>query len=619
MNTFKAALRERILVADGAMGTMLHAAGVSLDRVLPELNLHAPELVADVHSRYVAAGADIVLTNTFRASTPRLATAGLERQAREINMAGVRLAREAASGADRKIFVAASIGPVHTGHQRASMGVTERANALLEQAEFLADAGVDLLLFETFAELAELVAGVEACSGLGLPIVGQLTFMEDERTLAGDEPEKVAAALNTSALTVLGVNCTLGPRGILSVLRRLSACTTIPLSAQPNAGLPRMVGRRRFQYALHNDYFARHARLYAELGASIVGGCCGTTPEHIVAICEAVEDMKPTRISETAIVHAPRIVESRERPPTLRELLEANRFVVGVEIRPPMGAEPAAALHTAMEVSRAGADFISVAPHPTARAQMSALSVASVLKLQTPHEIAVTVTTWDRSSISLQGDLLGAQAFGISNVICRTGSPPLQGDYPNLDGIWEVDSIGLIELLSSLNSGLDSNGVPVGAPATFYIGGRVNPGASDLQAEVRRTKAKIGAGVQFLVTWPVYDLDRLRALLEQLGPERVPVILTVLPLRDLDEAEFLRNEVPDVQIPEDVLSRLAAAKGRQVEVGEQIALELISAAHEMVDGVIVVKRDESPLTWSRLLAHVQAVAPRDRVRSTIAG
>jgi homocysteine S-methyltransferase len=619
MKTLNAALRERILVADGAMGTMLHAAGVSLDRVLPELNLHAPELVADVHARYVAAGADIILTNTFRASTPRLAAVGMEQQAREINMAGVRLARKAASAADREIFVAASIGPVHTGHQRTSMSVSERAHALLEQADFMAEAGVDLLLFETFTELAELVAGVEACAGLGLPMVGQLTFMEDERTLAGDEPETVAAALNTSALTVLGVNCTLGPRGILSVLRRLSACTTIPLSAQPNAGLPRMVGRRRFQYALHHDYFARHARLYAELGASIVGGCCGTTPEHIHAICEAVEDTRPTRISPTEIAAVPRIIESTERPPTLRELLETDRFVVGVEIRPPMGADPAAAVQSAMEVFRSGVDFISVAPPSTARAQMSALSVASVLKLQTPHEIAVTMTTWDRSSISLQGDLLGAQAFGISNVICRTGSPPLQGDYPNLDGIWEVDSIGLIELLSSLNAGLDSNGVPVGAPATFYIGGRVNPGASDLQSELRRTNAKIAAGVQFLVTWPVYDLGRLVALLEALGPERVPVLLTVLPLRDLDEAEYLRNEVPDVQIPEDALAKLASAKGRQAEIGEQMALELVIAAHEMVEGVILVKRDESPLTWSRLLTRVQAMAPREGVSSTIAG
>lgn len=610
MDKFKEALRSRILIADGAMGTMLHAAGVSLDCVLPELNLSAPDLVADVHARYVAAGADIILTNTFRASIPRLADAGLERQARDINAAGVRLAREAAAAADREIFVAGSIGPVHTGRQRAHMPVSERAEALREQAVFMAEAGVDLLLFETFAELDELVAGIEACAGLGLPMVGQLTFMEDERTLAGDEPETVAGALNTSALTVLGINCTLGPRGILSVLRRLSSCTTIPLSAQPNAGLPRMIGRRRFQYTLHNDYFARHARLYAELGAAIIGGCCGTTPEHIHAICEAVGNLPPGRASHVAATGGARAVESGKRPPTLRGLLEAKRFVIGAEFHPPQGSDPAMAVQIATELTHEGADFISVVPPSTARAQMSALSLACVLKLQTPHEIAVTITTWDRSTISLQADLLGVQACGIANVVCRTGNPPLQGDYPNLGGIWEVDAIGLIELLRSLNHGLDSNGVPVGAPSTFFIGARVNPGASDLEAEVRRTKAKLAAGVDFLVTWPVYDLDRLSALLEGLGPERVPVLLSVQPIRDLDEAEFLRNEVPDVQIPDELLSRLGRVQGHQPDIGKQIALELISSARDLVEGVILVNRDESPLSWGRLINNVREVTRR---------
>ncbi len=619
MSKFYAALRERILVADGAMGTMLHAAGVSLDCVLPELNLSAPELVAEVHEQYVAAGADMILTNTFRASVPRLAAVGLDGQAREINVAGVRLAREAAAAADREIFVAGSLGPVHTGHQRAHMALSKRADALLEQATFMAEAGVDLLLFETFAELAELVAGVKLCAGLGLPMIGQLTFMEDERSLAGDEPEAVAGALNSSPLTVLGINCTLGPQGILKVLRRLSTCTTIPLSAQPNAGLPRIIGKRRFQYALHDEYFARHARLYVELGACIVGGCCGTTPAHIHAIRNAVAPLKPLRMPPLEFAPSARGLETSERRPTLRDLLDANRFVVGVEIRPPLGADPTPSVQAAMDAARSGADFISVAPLFTARAHMSALSLASVLALQTPHEIAVVMPTWDRSSISLQGDLLGAQAFGISNVVCQTGKPPPQGDDPSLDGIWEVDSIGLIELLHSLNNGLDRNGVPVGAPSTFFIGARLNPGAPDIQAELRRAKAKVAAGVHFLVTWPVYDIARLRALLEGLSSERVPVLLSVQPLRDLGEADFLHNEVPDIQIPDEVVSRLERAQGHQWETGHEIALELISAARELVQGVLLVRREESPETWSGLLNRVQALAAAASERDTTAG
>jgi homocysteine S-methyltransferase len=619
MSAFTKALRSRILVADGAMGTMLHAAGVSLDCILPELNLSDPQLVADIHARYVAAGADIILTNTFRASTPRLAAAGMENQVRDINFAGVRLAREAVAAADREIFTAGSIGPVLTGRQRANMPTSDRAEALREQASYLAEAGVDLLLFETFTELAELVAGIEACAGLGLPMVGQVTFMEDERTLAGDEPEAVASALNSSALTVLGVNCTLGPRGILSVLRRLSSCTSIPLSAQPNAGLPRMIGKRRFQYTQRNDYFARHAQLYAELGASIVGGCCGTTPEHIHAICDAISDQRPRRTIPLTSAATPRRLESIARPPTLRELLDGKHFPVGVEIHPPMGADPSTAVETAREVASDGAAFIYVAPTPTARAQLSALSLASILRLQTPLEIVVTVTTWDRSTISLQGDLLGAQACGIANVVCRTGNPPLQGDYPNLGGIWEVDSIGLIELLRSLNEGRDSNGVRVDAPSTFFIGSRVNPGASDLEAELLRAKAKIEAGVHFLVTWPVYDLKSLATMLERLGAKRVPVLLTVQPLRDLDEAEFLHNEVPDVQIPDEVISKLSLAQGRQTEIGEQLAVELVAAARELVDGVILVRRDEPPAAWSRLMGKVHAATTRSSAADAMTG
>jgi homocysteine S-methyltransferase len=589
------------------MGTMLHAAGVSLDRVLPELNLTDPRLVTGVHARYLAAGADIVLTNTFRASRPQLALAGLGDRAGEINHAGANLAREAVAAAGGEAFVAGSIGPVFTGHQRSRMPVAARVEALLEQATFLAESGADLLHFETFADLTELMAAVQACAAFGLPIVGQLTFMEDERTLMGQEPEAVAAALQESGLTVVGTNCTLGPQGILRVLRRLGERTTLPLSAQPNAGLPRRVGRRRFEYAVRDDYFARHGRMYAELGASIVGGCCGTTPEHINAIHRAVAGLRPLRPPRSGTGRSVPGLAAVPSPSgsTLRELLTGERFVVGVEIRPPAGADPNPSVEQALECCRSGARFISVAPASTARAQMSALSLASVLKLQTPHEVAVTVTTWDRSIISLQADLLGAQACGVSTVICRTGNPPLQGDYPNLDGVWDVDSIGLIELLRSLNEGIDANGIPIRTPSSFFIGARFNPGAADLDAEISRTRAKMSAGADFLVTWPLYDSGRLRRMHRELGEAAPPVLLTLQPLRDASEADFLRHEVPDVHVPEEVAHRLTGAAGDDRNTGLQVALEVLADVQDLVQGVVLVRRDEPEQIWSWFLSQAR--------------
>jgi homocysteine S-methyltransferase len=431
--------------------------------------------------------------------------------------------------------------------------------------------------------------------------------MEDERTLMGQEPEAVAAALQEAGLTVMGINCTLGPQGILRVLRRLSERTTLPLSAQPNAGLPRRVGRRRFEYAVRDDYFARHGRMYAELGASIVGGCCGTTPEHINAIHRAVAGLRPLRAPRTEAGRHVRALGAAVSPSrsTLRELLTAERFVVGVDISPPAGADPNPSVQQALDCCRSGAHFISVAPASTARAQMSALSLASVLKLQTPHEVAVTVTTWDRSIISLQADLLGAQACGLSTVICRTGNPPLQGDYPNLDGVWDVDSVGLIELLRSLNEGIDANGIPIRTPSSFFIGARFNPGAVDADAEISRTRAKMAAGADFLVTRPLYEGGRLRRIHGELGGAVPPVLLTLQPLRDASEADFLRHEVPDVHVPEDVVRRLAGAPSGDRTTGLQVALDVLADVGDLVHGVVLVRRDEPEPLWTWFLSQAR--------------
>jgi homocysteine S-methyltransferase len=613
---FRELLERQVLVCDGAMGTLLHAAGVTLDRVLPELNLSNPDLVREVHRRYLDAGADIIQTNTFRAARPRLAQQELAASTVSINEAGVRIARAAAEESGRPVLVAGSVGPVVTGSQRARLAPNARATAHAEQVQVLADAGVDLLLFETFSALDEMVEAVSAARDVcGLPIVAQMTFVDDERTLSGDTPAEVASELERLRVDVIGVNCTLGPQGVHVVIEQLARHSAQPLAAQPNAGLPRMIGERRFRYRLEEDYIARYARRCVDAGASLVGGCCGTTPEHIAAIRRAVAGVSPGRTarptSGSELAHSP--APAAGDPPTplaprrpLRDRLAAGHYVVGAELQPPLGGDPAASLRQVDALADLGLDPVFVSPSPSPRAQMSALSLALVLQQHRTLHTVVSMTTWDRSIMSLQADLLGAQACGIESVVCRTGNPPLQGDYPNTDGIWDVDSLGLIRLVRALNEGRDSNGVPLHSPTSVTIGARVNPAADDLDAELAKARAKIDAGAHFLITWPVYDLEVVARLLDGIGQRAVPVLLTVRPLRDFHEAEYLRHEVPDVHVPEAFLDRLRGAGDRQAEVGLELACELVREGRRLGQGLILMGRDPSARDETRMLGELRS-------------
>lgn len=612
---FREVLERRVLVCDGAMGTLLHAAGVTLDRVLPELNLSNPDLVREVHRRYLDAGADIIQTNTFRAARPRLAQHELAASTVAINEAGVRIARAAAEESGRTVLVAGSIGPVVTGSQRARIAPTARAAAHAEQVEVLAQAGVDLLVFETFSALDEMMEAVLAAREVcALPIVAQMTFVDDERTLSGDTPAEVASELERLRVDVIGVNCTLGPQGVHAVVEQLARHTGHPLAAQPNAGLPRMIGERRFRYRLEEDYIARYARRCVDAGASVVGGCCGTTPEHIAAIRRAVGEVAPVRSARpTPVIELNRpsgvgASEGAARPPrrSLRDRISAGQYVIGCELQPPLGGDPAASLRQVDALADLGLDLVFVSPSLSPRAQMSALSLALVLQQHRTLQTVVSMTTWDRSIMSLQADLLGAQACGIEAVVCRTGSPPLQGDYPNTDGIWDVDSLGLIRLVHALNEGRDSNGVPLHSPTSVTIGARVNPAADDLEAELAKARAKIDAGAHFLITWPVYDLDVVARLLDGIAPRRVPVLLTVRPLRDFHEAEYLRHEVPDVHVPEPYLDRLRDAGDRESDVGLELACELVREGRRLGNGLILMGRDASGRDERRMLSELRS-------------
>ncbi|HJT90326.1 MAG TPA: bifunctional homocysteine S-methyltransferase/methylenetetrahydrofolate reductase [Mycobacterium sp.] len=597
MTDFVAALHERVLVCDGAMGTMLHAAGNSLDRALPELNLSNPDLVSTVHDSYVDAGVDLILTNTFGASRLRLAENGYGDVAAEINRVGVLLAREAANAAPKAVFVGGSIAPAVSAPLRQRIPAGERAEALREQAAALAEAGVDVLVLETFGYLDELLEAVRVTAEVtDLPILAQATFTTDGHTPGGETPREVATALTALPIAALGANCTVGPQRMLGIVEELRRATTLPISAQPNAGLPRRTQGRRFEYSLDHDYFARYARRCVEAGASIVGGCCGTTPTHIRAVSAAVEQFAdPTPASPV----------SRAAPDEFANQLAARGFVVAAEIAPPIGGTADVAAKIATTLHGHGVDLVLVSAVQGPRAQLSSTSLALHLQQQVGVETIATVTTWDKTIMSLQADLLGAHAFGTRTVVCETGNPPLRGDYPNADGIWEVDSIGLIELLAALNAGRDCNGLSLATKTSFHIGARCNPGAEDLDAEISQTRAKIAAGAQFLITRPVYELDGLSRLLTALGQHRVPVLLTVSPLSGFAEAEFLAYEVPDVTIPPAILKELATAGTAAHEVGATIATDLLAQARSLADGVVIVVHGHHETTQALFAAASQ--------------
>ncbi len=594
MTDFVTALSESVLVCDGAMGTMLHAAGNSLDRALPELNLTNPELVSTIHESYLSAGVDVIQTNTFGASRPRLAGYGSTGSVRDINIAGARIAREARERAGRPVFVAGSVSPAVTARQRPAVPPGERAAAIREQAETLAEGGVDVLILETFGYLEELVEAVAAAAAVtGLPLVAQATFTPDGCTLGGETPREVATALAGLPVAALGTNCTLGPQHTLTVVAELRRYTDLPLTAQPNAGLPRRVHGRRFEYPIDGDYFARYARRYLAAGATLIGGCCGTTPTHLRAAVAGISDVRPDRGRPATAREAAPPAAHEAAPPAhggLAERLSGRRFVVAAEIAPPPGGVGDEAVDAAAALRERGIDLFLVSPRESARAQLSSTNLALHLRQRLGVETVATVTTWDKTIMALQADLLGVHALGLRTAVCETGNPPLRGDYPNVDGIWEVDSVGLISLLAGLNQGRDSNRLTLATKTSFHVGARFNPGAEDVRAEVARTRAKLRAGAQFLITRPVHELDTFRRMTQELAADpaadEVPVLLAIAPLRSFAEAEYLAHEVPGVTIPEATLRAMEDAGPGAAHVGLELAAELASQARVLAQGVV---------------------------------
>jgi len=614
---FTDVLGQRLIVCDGAMGTMLHAAGCALDRALPEVSLSDPKLVAAIHESYVSAGADVIQTNTFGANRLWLAGHGYPDQVEEINRAAVGIAREMSERSGREVFVAGSVSPAVTARQRRQVGAAERKDVLAEQISSLAAAGVDLLILETFGYLDELAEAVAVASdACGVPIVAQATFADDGRTLGGETPHEVATVLGGLPVAMLGTNCTVGPQRMLAVVESLVRYSALPVSAQPNAGQPREVGHRRFEFSIDAAYFARYLRRFAEAGAAMVGGCCGTTPTHIGAAAANVSGLP---------VPGPRAA-TRPRPPRpapgaagaggagtgtgiLAARLAARDFVVAAEIPAPDGGAIPAETVTALRGR--GVDLFAVTSPENPRAHRDSLGMAVQLQAQGGVETIVTMTTWDKTIMTLQADLLGAHALGIRSVICETGNPPVLGDYPAVDGIWEVDSPGLVALLAGLNAGRDLDGLPLTTKTSFCIGSRVNPGAPDAGAEFERVRAEVAAGAHFLVTRPLYELGSLRQMTAAIGATgaRVPVLACITPLRSFEEADYLAHEVPDVTMPAATLramERAAGARGAGPAAaratGLRLAADLLTEARPLADGVVLTMPEGGAAALEPLLA-----------------
>jgi methionine synthase I (cobalamin-dependent)/5,10-methylenetetrahydrofolate reductase len=584
-------LEKRIIVCDGAMGTMLYSKGISFIRCFDELNLSTPQLVKEVHLGYVKAGAEMIETNTFGATRLRLEKFNLGDKVREINLAGARLAREVA-GDD--LHVAGSVGPL--GVRLEPLGSTsleEARQAFREQLQALAEAGVDLIVIETMVDLNEAHQALLAARDVSaLPVVVQMTIQDDGSTPTGALPEEFTRQLDAWGADLIGVNCSVGPAAVLEALERMAAVTQKKLSAQPNAGLPRTIEGRNI-YLCSPEYMASYARRFIQAGARLVGGCCGTTPDHIRAIKAAVRSLTP-QPTRTTVEVAARQVQALEPPPVeqrsrLGEKLARAEFPLLVEIVPPKGSDPTKEIEGAQYLLAEGVDAVNIPDGTGATARMSALTLAAILQQRVGIEVLLHYSSRDRNVLAIQSDFLGAYALGLRNILALTRDT---AQYSTIleSAVFEVDAIGLANILNNLNRGLDVGANPLGTQTGFLIGVGLNPYAVDVDEELRRFGYKIEAGANVAVTQPIFDVDQLRQFLKHLasaGLARLPVIGSLWPLTSFRNAEFMNNEVPGVSVPSAVMERMRKADtGERARAeGLKIAQETLVELRDLVQGV----------------------------------
>jgi homocysteine S-methyltransferase len=591
MQSFLAALDARVLVCDGAMGTMLYGKGVFLNKCFDALNITQPDLVAEVHLEYVRAGADVIETNTFGANRIKLGTFGLADKLHAINVQGARIARHAARD---HAFVAGAIGPLGIRIEPwGKLGVDEAQTCFREQALALVDGGADLFVLETFRDLNEIGSAIAAVRGVcSLPIVAQMTTEEDGSSLDGTPPERFAPELERLGADVIGVNCSVGPAPMLETIERMARVTGRHLSAQPNAGSPREVEGRTI-YLCSPEYMASYARRFVTKRVRLVGGCCGTTPEHIRQIAKAVRAAAPAAVAGTQLAPGAIAESVPEVPPVARpeksrlaNALSRGAFVVLVELAPPRGHQPDRTVELARQLKIKGVDAINVPDGPSGSARMSALSLAVLIEQQAGIETVMHYACRDRTLLGMQSDLLGAHAMGVRNVLLVTGDPPKLGDYPKATGVFDVDSIGLTNVVARLNRGIDVGGQVIGRPSAFHAGVAVNPTALDVDLELRRFAYKVEAGAEFAITNWTFDLEAFDACLARIRDAGIPIIAGLWPFESAIGAEFMANEVPGLSVPEPLLARMRKAPSAEAAAAEGIAIarEIAAAIRPRVQG-----------------------------------
>ncbi|HET7745722.1 MAG TPA: bifunctional homocysteine S-methyltransferase/methylenetetrahydrofolate reductase [Vicinamibacteria bacterium] len=586
-------LQEGVVVCDGAMGTMLYARGVFVNRCFDELNLSNAALVKSVHEEYLDAGADVIETNTFGAHRFKLAPHGFEGQVRKINREGARIARAAAEG---RGLVAGSIGPL--GKPLAPLGgitAEEAREAYGEQVEGLLEGGVDFFLVETIPSLDQARAIVGAIRDRSsLPVAVSMTFTEEGTTFYGERPEDIVRELESWDVQVAGANCSQGPHPMLDTVQRMAAAATrLKVSAMPNAGAPSLVDGR-YVYLCTPEYMASYARRFIAAGVTLVGGCCGTTPAHIRNLVRSVRMLQPARqkvevAAPPAIEkEAPEPIAREEKSPLARKL--GKKFVVSVELDPPKGADPGRLLDRAQYCKENEVDAINVADGPRASARMSAQSVCVLMQTKVGVDTILHYTCRDRNLLGIQSDLLGAYAMGLRNILAITGDPPKLGDYPDATAVYDVDSIGLIRIMNHLNHGRDLAGNPIGPALGIHIGCGADPSKPDMDKEVRRLEEKVKAGAEYVMTQPVYDPATVEKFLGMIRHLPVPVLIGILPLYSHRNAEFLHNEVPGMSIPEPIRERMRkAGSGEEAQAeGVRIAQEALLAARDLTQGAYIM-------------------------------
>src|SRR5262245_23336614 len=611
---FRQQLSQRVIVADGAMGTMLYSRGVFINRCFDELNLSAPDMVRQIHQEYVKAGAEILETNTFGATRQRLSAFGVAEKLKAINQAGVRLAREAAQDS---AFVAGAVGPL--GVRIEPLGPTSFAEArasFREQIDALLDAGVDLLIFETFGNLDELREAVSAArdaAGHEIPVVAQVTIDDFGHLPGGTDTETFTREMDSWPVDVIGLNCSVGPKATLETIERVMQFTTKPTSAMPNAGLPMRIEGRNI-YLCSPEYMAQYARRLLWAGVKIVGGCCGTTPEHIKLIRSEARSLQPGRKKLTVTVESEETKAKAMIPvpvaakSNLGARLAEGKFVAFVEILPPRGVDASREIAGARLCAEHGIDCINVPDGPRASARMSAQVTCQLIQKEAGIEAVNHFCCRDRNILGIQSELLGAHQVGVRNLICITGDPPRMGIYPDATAVFDVDAIGLVNIVRNLNHGLDIGGNPMGSQTALLIGVGANPGAPNMDEEIRRFEWKVEAGAEYVVTQPVFDLHLLEIFLQRIEHVKIPVICGIWPLTSYRNAEFMVNELR-VPVPADFMERMRCVDNADKARAEGVAIarEMTQRVRSMVEGVQL----SAPLgRYQMALAVAEAIGPR---------